>query len=721
MAWVYSRHPVTGCLGTHCSHMHAGQDFCVPIDPWNAPKGWTTTWRGLSLANDGTCMCNASLSDTGSCYDNTRFENAGTDETFPTSSSGVINYYIAPVDLPTGSLVPDPFCSKCSSSDYYLSSEVRVGNAMYGYCKAIASNVDYKEALAATASWEEAKCKQYDGSVGKLRHTKFDPHQTHDCGMHGCGFKFKYGYVPSDRQSHLLAAHTSHSFECAHFKKYLQVTQTSGHGDNAITLGGTTAVAEGGDPTNLQHITMLKQWATNDRAWSDRTYAITDLGEFTTCNYDLFMQTSVSQRTSTWSFTLLNAARVAVLTDAGSTTAPELSGWTTCSGTVQYHNTYSMSQCRQKDFGGGQTVSVTSPGAKNMVFIKHAAEPTVPAGSLTVTAIVASAPMFVACHQDEEATDHIACTKIKRLSTCDVFTLRVEGSSPEAQHAMARVKIEECERCGSTQGECSKQQCSELQAHQMMISKGLGTVEEEVLQPTTAGSIQVCPNDDYFLKPVSYVVGSKQTSGHCAKIVDDNLWLSAKAASDPGGMCTTSAGGEASSVSCGVKIPFQNTVISNSVVPGYGSLVVVYIEAYVTQMTAVRFVSCHSEESGKYQCARKMEIEECQQYTVRLVSPYGTSRSWYSSMIQVLAEQGPTGWQSLQPGPQCEAAKAAIPQVHPQGSAQQLQQCKNLYEPMASDYGFGDPPVVIAGGQGCTKVFADDCSPLALKMAVSLF
>ena len=35
-AWVYSRHPTTGCLGTHCSHTYSGVAYCIPIDPWNS-------------------------------------------------------------------------------------------------------------------------------------------------------------------------------------------------------------------------------------------------------------------------------------------------------------------------------------------------------------------------------------------------------------------------------------------------------------------------------------------------------------------------------------------------------------------------------------------------------------------------------------------------------------------------------------------------------------
>lgn len=134
---------------------------------------------------------------------------------------------------------------------------------------------------------------------------------------------------------------------------------------HALTLTGAT---------NLQHVTMLASWATSNNAWSDRTYTITDLGDFTTPAYDVFMQTTVSQRTSTWSFILEKDATVVVLTDAGSETAPELSGWSSCSGVVQFEvnsNTYEMSECRSKDFGAGETVAVTSPGAKNMAFVKY--------------------------------------------------------------------------------------------------------------------------------------------------------------------------------------------------------------------------------------------------------------------------------------------------------------------------------------------------------------
>ena len=107
-----------------------------------------------------------------------------------------------------------------------------------------------------------------------------------------------------------------------------------------------------------------------------------------------------------------------------------------------------------------------------------------------VVAIHASASLFVACHHDEEATTHEECTKIKGLSSCSVYTMHLQGA-PEEFSAMANVHIQACIKSGSTQGDCSKQGCSTIQSHLMMISQGLGSVEYKALQPATSNSLDV--------------------------------------------------------------------------------------------------------------------------------------------------------------------------------------------------------------------------------------
>merc|ERR1712196_78680 len=86
------------------------------------------------------------------------------------------------------------------------------------------------------------------------------------------------------------------------------------------------------------------------------------------------MQSSVDDRKKTYTFTVEAAATVVVLADDGDSTAPKLSGWSSCTGTmtvtVQY-STSRLGQCQTKTFTDGGTVSVTSNGAKTVAFVSY--------------------------------------------------------------------------------------------------------------------------------------------------------------------------------------------------------------------------------------------------------------------------------------------------------------------------------------------------------------
>ena len=119
-------------------------------------------------------------------------------------------------------------------------------------------------------------------------------------------------------------------------------------------------------------------------AWYDRTYRLKHLGEYTSSNYDFFVQSSVSNRLSAFTFTLHRDAEVVVISeDAG---PPSLSGWSTCTSPITYDlwghaaysasTDYSMDWCRKKDFTGDATVSVPGSNGKKLAFVKYKDAPT---------------------------------------------------------------------------------------------------------------------------------------------------------------------------------------------------------------------------------------------------------------------------------------------------------------------------------------------------------
>ena len=160
-------------------------------------------------------------------------------------------------------------------------------------------------------------------------------------------------------------------------------------------------VPYGGNPSSIAVVstygTVVDTWTTNTIAWNDRTYHVTDFGEFTTSNYRYFVQCSVSNRATSFTLTSMFPARYVVITENAmdssiTNSKPCPSAWKKAAagsetnfnqiGYIQHNlaghaslssRSYSYStHCSYVDVPSGGVLTVPPGGDKKFIFVTAA-------------------------------------------------------------------------------------------------------------------------------------------------------------------------------------------------------------------------------------------------------------------------------------------------------------------------------------------------------------
>ena len=173
---------------------------------------------------------------------------------------------------------------------------------------------------------------------------------------------------------------------------YVMRESTKAHTERRDDMGESTGAVQ---PTRSGYcyIKSIPTWASGNgvKMWQDRTYrflgnaAVASTASssgntyFTSSNFDYFIQTTVTRRSSdTATFTVKAKSYVVVMADSSTCGTPSLgSGWSTCSEKLNYDlygfssARHQMTWCRSKTVNANTAVPLKSGGCKVAAFVKY--------------------------------------------------------------------------------------------------------------------------------------------------------------------------------------------------------------------------------------------------------------------------------------------------------------------------------------------------------------